>query len=198
MPFVILIQADGIRYFLLADSKAHIIGFETNVEALEYYEKLSVQIGSSDPPPPFQKRNGYTTFAPSIVDVPVFKDLVQNILAKRPEPLLLCSSSESRVVISTGRAAKDYWERGRRTALHWLRKGPGGVKTKLMGREQEIIKWLKQGLATEHIGKMMGVQAATVRHHISMMDLWKHYVKQTTVRKASNGIYQTTSSGKKG
>lgn len=196
MPFVVLIQADGTHYFLLSDSKASIIGFETNIEALEYYEIVSLQIGSSDPPPPFQRRNGYKAFAPSIVDMPVFRDLVQNILAKKPEPLLLCSHTESRVAITTGRAAKEYWANGRHKALYWLRKNEGRAKTKLMGREQEIIKWLKLGLVPEHISQKMGVHPQTIRHHMSMMDLWKYFVKQPTERK-NNGIHKKTSPRKR-
>ena len=198
MPFVIIIRADH-QHFLMGDNTAHIIGFETLIEALEYFETTSRQDGLKDNVPMFPKRNGFKLFVPSIVNVPVFKELVQNILAKRPEPVLICTNSnESHVGITTQKSAKDYWERGRHKAMHWLRKGEHSANTKLKGREQEIIEFMLQGLKSEHIAKRMGVFATTVRQAIMMMDLEKRVKEIQNERKVNNGIHQKKSPRQKG
>ena len=188
MPHVILIRADEKSFYLMGDSTAHIIGFGTNVKALEYYETTSRQDGLKDNVPMFPKRNGFKIFEPSIVNMPIFKELVQNILAKKPEPVLISTDiGETHVAITTQKLAKEYWEKGRWRALHWLRKGSGGANTKLRGREAEIVELLLQGLKSEHIGKRLGVHAQTVRQCINMKDLEKRCLEINNERKASNG-----------
>lgn len=188
MPFVVIIRADN-EHFLMGDNRARIIGFETNIEALEYYETISRQVGSSNhnQPPAFPKRNGFKTFAPSIIEIKAFKELVQHILPAKPEPLLISTGSESHVAITTGREAGTYWDKGRHRAFVWLRKGEHSANTKLKGREQEIIDLLQQGLKAQHIGKRLGVHAQTVTQHIQMMDLGKYRSNRPLTKEKHHG-----------
>ena len=199
MPFVILIRADHKSFYLMGDSTAHIIAFPTNVQALEYYENTSRQEGLTDNVPMFPKRNGFKIFEPSIVNMPVFKELVLNILARRPEPVFISTDTgETHVAITTQKSARDYWEKGRNRALWWLRKGEHSANTKLRGRESEIVELLLQGLKSEHIAKRMGVYGPTVRQAINTMDLNKRCEEIRIERQVQSGIHKTKSSRQKG
>lgn len=167
MPYVVIIKW-GADFFLMGSGQLKIIGFMTEMDALEYYEERS-------PAGEELEWNGKPV-KPSIVMVPRFKDITNRIIQINPPIIRAEDKPECWVMISANRSACYYWSKGRHQGFAWLRKGELSAKVKLTGREEEIASMLKAGMSENQISAAIGVHYQTVVAFVDQMELRRHLV----------------------
>lgn len=114
--YIVLIQSKE-DYYILANSDDSISSFNTEEDAIKYFEKGYRSYHYRSYEGSMSACLNFLTFRPSIIKIKDVEDIRDNIAAEKPRKITLSHVSGSMDVITTREKAKELWESGKKPRL---------------------------------------------------------------------------------
>ena len=115
--YIVLIESEE-NYYILVNSKDYsVLGFSTEKEGIEYFEKAYKSCHSRSYEGSMSACLNFLIFRPSIIKIEDLEDIRDNIAAEKPHKITLSHVSGSMDVITTREKAKELWKSGKKPRL---------------------------------------------------------------------------------
>jgi len=115
--YIILIESEKKYYILVNNEDYSVLGFNTEKEGIEYFEKAYKSCHSCSYEGSMSACLNFLTFRPSIIKIKDVEDIRDNIAVEKPRKVTLSHVSGSMDVITTREKAKELWESGKKPRL---------------------------------------------------------------------------------